>query len=188
MGPQIFVHSNFNFVGKRHFFIGLSLTLLAISILAIVTHGFNYSVEFTGGAQLEVNFNESGKMPTQAPTIDTVRKALEDGGIPQPNVVTVGADSEHDYLIRVQQLGGDTLGEEIKNALVKTFGAEKVTYYAFDKETRDSAAVSIEDPAVTADSLRKMLESSDAHRHHRSRQRGTRRSRRRRQPLRARQL
>ena len=60
MGPQIFVNANYNFVGKRHLFIGISLTLLAISILAIVTHGFAYSVEFTGGALREVNFIESG--------------------------------------------------------------------------------------------------------------------------------
>src|SRR3954463_1867126 len=102
MGPQIFINSNYNFVGKRHLFIGISLTLLVLSVLAIWTYGFNYSVEFTGGAQLEVNFNETGTTPKEPPTIDAVRASLESAGIHQPNVVTVGADSDHDFLIRVQ--------------------------------------------------------------------------------------
>ena len=162
MGPQIFINSNYNFVGKRHLFIGISLTLLVLSILAIWTYGFNYSVEFTGGAQLEVNFNESGTTPKEPPTIDAVRASLEAAGIHQPNVVTVGADSDHDFLIRVQQLGGESLGAEIQGALVKKFGADKITYYAFDKETRDDAKVAIDDAALTPEALRTALESSDA--------------------------
>ncbi len=162
MGPQIFVNSNFNFVGRRHMFLGISLTLLVLSMISVAVYGFNYSVEFTGGAQLEVNFNETGKTPTDSPTIDTVRAALEAGGIHQPNVVTVGAESEHDYLIRVQQIGGETLGDEIKNALLAHYTADKVSYYSFDKETRDSAQVKIEDPSVNADGLKSMLEGTTA--------------------------
>src|SRR6185295_11515283 len=131
-----FVNANYNFVGRRHFFIGLSLSLLALSILAIATHGFSYSVEFLGGAQLEVNFNETGKTPTAAADIDTVRKALEAGGVHQASVVTIGADTDHDFLIRVEQAGGEELEGNLRSALIAAFGETKVTGYSFDKQTR----------------------------------------------------
>ena len=102
MGPEIFVHTNYDFVGKRFFFIGLSLLILAISGFSIFTRGFNYGVEFTGGAQLEVNFNETGTTPKIPATLVEVRNALESNGIHGASVVTVNAAAEHDFLIRVQ--------------------------------------------------------------------------------------
>jgi preprotein translocase subunit SecF len=162
VGPEIFVHTNYNFVGKRHFFVAASLVILALSATSIFTKGFNYGVEFTGGAQLEVNFNEAGTLPKTPPSLDNVRQALEAVGIHGANVVTVGAPAEHDFLIRVQSNtaeGGENVGDEIRSAIVKKFGEDKVTKFNFDKETRDSAHAYIDDPNVTADDIKAALAS-----------------------------
>src|SRR5437763_1596825 len=126
MGPEIFVHTNYDFVGKRHFFIGLSLTILGLSALSIFTKGFNYGVEFTGGSQLEINFNEKmdadhPALPGDEPSIEKVRAALDKGGVPNASVVTTGPAQDHDFLIRVQSTtgGSEHLGDDLRDAIVK---------------------------------------------------------------------
>lgn len=161
MGPEIFVHTNYDFVGKRHLFMGLSLSILAASLISIfAVRGFNFGVEFTGGAQIEANFKEdaSGKA---AANIDSVRAALEEHGVHGAQVQTVGAESEHDFLIRVQSQakGGEDVGDKIQKALTAKYG-DKLDYWAFDKETGDQAAIKIEDESVTADAVKTALEAA----------------------------
>lgn len=46
---------NADFVGKRKYFIALSLVLIAVSLVFFFTKGFNFGVDFTGG--MEVSFS-----------------------------------------------------------------------------------------------------------------------------------
>ena len=43
-----------DFVGKRKMFITLSLLLIVLSIVVMLTKGFNLGVEFTGGSEIIV--------------------------------------------------------------------------------------------------------------------------------------
>ncbi|KHC90693.1 protein-export membrane protein SecF [Thermotoga sp. Mc24] len=45
-----------DFMGKSKIFIAISLILIAISIVSILTRGFNFGVEFTGGSEIIVRF------------------------------------------------------------------------------------------------------------------------------------
>lgn len=45
-----------DFMGKSKIFITISLILIAISIVSIFTRGFNFGVEFTGGSEIIVRF------------------------------------------------------------------------------------------------------------------------------------
>ena len=45
-----------DFMGKSKIFITISLILIAISIVSIFTKGFNFGVEFTGGSEIIVRF------------------------------------------------------------------------------------------------------------------------------------
>jgi len=169
MGPEIFVHTNYDFVGKRHFFIGLSLSILAVSALSIFTKGFNYGVEFTGGSQLEINFNEKTDadhpaLPKKEPTIADVRSAI-DPVAPGASVVTTGAAADHDFLIRVQSTtgGSEHLGDDIREAIVGKFGEPKISYWGgLDPETRDSVKFTLDDPNATPDDVKAALAAAPA--------------------------
>ncbi len=42
----------FDFIGKRKVFIGISFILILVSIISIITKGFNFGVEFMGGSEI----------------------------------------------------------------------------------------------------------------------------------------
>lgn len=47
-----------NFVGPRYIFIGISLTVIALSIVFILVRGFNFGVDFAGGTMITASFNK----------------------------------------------------------------------------------------------------------------------------------
>ncbi len=110
------------------------VVFLVPALILIPLRGFNYSIEFTGGTQLELRF-------TQAPPIADVRSALEASGHGDAEIATFG--SPNDLLIRAQETrqvealsaGAESVARDIETALRSRFGAE-----AF--EVMNTAAVS----------------------------------------------
>ncbi len=155
MGPQLLVNANFDFVGKRNLFLGASAVLVGVSLVSLATRGLNYGVEFTGGAQLEVDFTGSAE-------IDAVRGAVQEAGIEGALVTTIGSAEDHAFLIRVQSSsrGGEDLGSKMKQALVAKYGEDKVTYFAFDAEARDSATARVEQ-TVSAEEVKAVFNQPD---------------------------
>ena len=91
----------FDFMGKRWYFIGLSGALLVLSIISFFYPGPKLGTDFKGGTEIEVAFlGPEGSMSG-----GTVREAVESIGFPDPDVVTV-TDATHTnrFLIRVQQV------------------------------------------------------------------------------------
>ncbi len=102
----------FDFMGKRWYFIGLSGTLLLLSIIAFFYPGPKLGTDFKGGTEVEVSFlGPEGSMNG-----GTVRNAVESIGFADPDVVTV-TDASHPnhFLIRVQQV--TVLTEDQKAAI-----------------------------------------------------------------------
>jgi preprotein translocase subunit SecF len=91
--------TKFDFVGKRHIAVVLSIVVnLAVILWALpAIHGLNFGVDFAGGTEMEVRFDK---------TVDpaAIRKAVEDLGFKDASVQTYGADSEHTYLVRVGRI------------------------------------------------------------------------------------
>ncbi|MGB9667376.1 MAG: protein translocase subunit SecF [Thermosulfidibacteraceae bacterium] len=92
----------FDFIGKRKFFMTISLILTAISVFFMVynkvTTGsvFNYGVDFTGGTVIQINLGEKAD-------IGEVRKKLETTGIKGITVQSFGNDM--DILVRIPEVG-----------------------------------------------------------------------------------
>lgn len=61
---------NIDFVGKRSFFIYLSIALILFSVIVIFVKGFNLGVDFSGGSEIIVSFDKSY-------TIDELRNGLQ---------------------------------------------------------------------------------------------------------------
>ncbi len=67
---EIFKRTNFDFLGKKWPFIWLSLALTLIGVISLIVKGGpKYGIDFTGGAQMEINFK-------QRPSAEAVRSAL----------------------------------------------------------------------------------------------------------------
>ncbi|WP_369814738.1 protein translocase subunit SecF [Microbulbifer sp. ZGT114] len=65
----------------------VSIVLLLAAIAALVLNGLKFGLDFTGGTQIEVGYE-------QAPGIEDVRKQLVDAGYEGASVVRFGSDSE----------------------------------------------------------------------------------------------
>ena len=108
--------TNFDFMGKRMIASGVSGCLLVVSIVALVFFGLNRGLDFTGGALVEVGFDD--------PVVpQDVRQRLEGAGFLQAVVQNFGSETE--VLIRVPpQTGVDqsTVGDDILALLRDTYG------------------------------------------------------------------
>ncbi len=107
--------TKFDFVGKRHIAVTLSLIANLAVIGWAIFHGLNFGVDFAGGTEMEVKFQQS---------VDpaAIRKGVEDLGFKDASVQTYGADSEHTYLIRVGRIALMTQ-EDVKR-VVEAVGAK----------------------------------------------------------------
>jgi preprotein translocase subunit SecF len=91
---QILKSSNFDFMKYRNPVLIASVVVVAISIVLIVTPGPKMGIEFTGGTELQVRFSET-------PNVAAIRKALEDAGLENRTVTTIGQPEENEIYIRL---------------------------------------------------------------------------------------
>jgi len=67
---ELFKNTQFDFLGKKWPFIGLSLLLTAAGWISIARHGILYGIDFKGGAEIKLRF-------AQEPPVQKIRSALE---------------------------------------------------------------------------------------------------------------
>jgi len=93
---QILANPNFDFLGKRRLFIGLSVLMaLAGMVSLILKGGPRYGIDFRGGTVVQVKFQQS-------PNLDKIRNALQQKGLggstlqpydrPELNQVLIGLE------------------------------------------------------------------------------------------------
>lgn len=108
------------FIKYRYFFMAISIVLFIGAIVVIATKGFNYGIDFEGGAKLAYQF-------TAPVTEGEVREALAETPYAQASVVRFGEASEHRMSIKISLPEQHAkIGEGITAALEKTFGAGQV--------------------------------------------------------------
>ncbi len=127
---NIFVNANYDFMGKRKVFYAISGLLIAAGIASMVTNGFNWGVDFSGGRTYVVKFAE----PVD---VEVVRGALEsrfvdDNGVKStPNVKTYGSKSQlkitTNFLINQPDTAADNRVEASLRDGLATFGGYEIT-------------------------------------------------------------
>ncbi|HKX26469.1 MAG TPA: protein translocase subunit SecF [Blastocatellia bacterium] len=164
---EIFKHANYDFFGKKWYFIGLSWGLILVGALSVCyrafdgkdyTHPFNMGVDFAGGTLATVRFKEK-------PNFDRLRRELEAQGIEgtkislQPVGDQIGQAPSNEVLVRLPTMlntappteasgaTGDTdIGKQKILAALKTFN---------DPATKDKIDIN----TIGSDNLRIQLNS-----------------------------
>jgi preprotein translocase subunit SecF len=100
---------SYDFIGHRRRWYTLSAILIGIAIISLVARGLDFGIEFRGGADF--------KAPTQvtAQTVDSMREALRNSGVPELDEATVNTIGENQ--VRVQTRTLDATEEVPKSAL-----------------------------------------------------------------------
>lgn len=94
----------FDFMGKRRIAMIFSALLLIISIASLATRGLNFGLDFTGGAQIELGFE-------QPANVEEIRSMLQDEGYKDVDVQFFGTST--DVLIRMQEDNNPELGQQV---------------------------------------------------------------------------
>lgn len=85
----------YDFLKRRHLWANVSWAAAAISILLFVVKGPNYSIDFTGGTEVEVTFDQ----PTN---VEDVRRALKPAGVGDDAIQEIGDGKSSRFLFRMQ--------------------------------------------------------------------------------------
>jgi preprotein translocase subunit SecF len=110
---------HYDFRSKAKYFVALSVFLIVAGIAVIAAGRMKYGVEFEGGTQLIVQFQ-------QAPEVDKVREAVNRVA-PGAVIQTYGNPDSHKVLIRI---AGDATGAELDAEARKALAALAESYAA----------------------------------------------------------
>ncbi len=102
----------FDFVANIGLFGGISVLLVVLSLVYISVRGINYGIDFKGGTEMQVKFNQNIH-------IDEIRKAVENMNLGEVGVQGFGEGNE--YIIRFQGEKGAT-DKETNEKLVTSIG------------------------------------------------------------------
>jgi preprotein translocase subunit SecF len=113
---EILKNPHFDFLGKTRYFVAASLLIILAGIGYIAKYHLHYGVEFSGGTQLILKFQNP-------PKVDRIRDAVGEQA-PGAVIQTYGDSSKNQVLIR---LAGDLQGE-VENAGRPVLDALKTSY------------------------------------------------------------
>ncbi|WP_309670918.1 protein translocase subunit SecF [Gemmatimonas sp.] len=124
---RIFHNTKFEFVKHWRIAAGLTVAFIAAGLVTFaITGGVNYSIEFTGGTLMQVQFK-------QAPDVAVVRSTLDKAGISGSEIQQFGTATEYtirargEKQVEAQAAGAEGISKSIATALEQQFGAGNVT-------------------------------------------------------------
>lgn len=115
MSPtQVFKELNIDFMGKRRIAAIGSSAILVVCLLSMLVRGFNFGLDFTGGAVIELGYEKPVEVADIAAT-------LTDGGFERAVVQYFG--SRQDILIRLAPQAGEATSAEVSDKLFQRLSA-----------------------------------------------------------------
>jgi preprotein translocase subunit SecF len=90
---ELFHEPQIDWMGKKWYFIGLSMPLLLAGWISIAVHrGFVYGIDFRGGTEVTVKF-------AQEPNLDAIRKQLDQQNLKGATLQRMGAVAAHEVIV-----------------------------------------------------------------------------------------
>ncbi len=131
-----FKNVNINFIGMRKFFYGLSIIFIVIGLFSLFTRGLNQGVDFTGGRNYLVRFEQD----VNTNKIQSMLKNVYDDA---PEVKTFGEENQvkitTKYMIDSDDPNADDIVEEMLYEGIKPLLGEGTTYDDFKENHRMSS-------------------------------------------------
>jgi preprotein translocase subunit SecF len=136
---------NIDFLKISKPFVWASTFFVVASIVLLFTKGLNYGIDFTGGAEVQV------EVPKEWDTAK-LRETLVAGGLTEPTVVRIEDSSKQEFLIKSQVKDSSTtnVGEQVEKILTAAIPAGQFQILKVDvvgpqagEELRYSAIISV---------------------------------------------
>ncbi len=136
---EIFKNPNYDFLGWKWVFIGLSLVLSISGQISLLTKGGPaYGIDFRGGTLVYVKLKDT-------PDLERLRGALKSHGLGDSTIQRYGPETNNEIIIGVDQKGQqgeavDTSKVKIVETLRATFSAEQQSKVDVNNVGRDAIA------------------------------------------------
>ena len=120
---RIFHDTHYDFIRWWKTAVILTAIFVVAGIGSLVVKGINYSIDFTGGTLMQLEFK-------QPPNVAEIRGAVEASGVNNPEVQQFGSDRE--FTVRAQDhrdvtaqgAGAESVAKVIEGSLRQKFGAD----------------------------------------------------------------
>jgi preprotein translocase subunit SecF len=147
---EFFHEPNIDWMGRKWYFISVSLVLLAAGLVSIaIHHGLLYGIEFRSGTQVTVKFSK-------APNLGKIRGELAKENWRGASIQRIGLSSEHSVMIELPLEKGATGGAALdtgKAAIVKALTAVYGGSSPGKADLNNATAKTVEDHLLVADPL-----------------------------------
>jgi len=122
---RFFGKTSIDFMGKRYIWYAVSATVIAAGMLSLIVKGVNYGIDFLGGTEIVVRFQNNVD-------VGDIRTAMDKAGFTKAEIKTFGSD--RDILIRTPEQGeGTIVGDRIRGGLQAQFPTNPFVVQKEDK-------------------------------------------------------
>ncbi len=144
---QIFEHINFDFLGKRKIFYGVSITLFLLGLINIIFRGLVFGIDFKGGSEIVLEFNK----PI---SISEIRKDVETLGLGNIELKTFGSERGILFKTELQELP-----KQMFPVVIKSINDEiQKTYPGLNAKIIDTTATSVTYQFPNADTTNRIVD------------------------------
>jgi preprotein translocase subunit SecF len=110
--------SNIDFVAMFKFAGSISLALLIGTIVLFFTKGVNYGIDFRGGVEMQVKFQETIDMAE-------LRAALNERQVPLSQLQSLGSPEQNEFIFKLDSDGDlNAVSNLVANSLSEIYGAD----------------------------------------------------------------
>jgi preprotein translocase subunit SecF len=109
---RFFANANYDFIGVRKYAYAVTAMVMIPGLLLIAFTGLNYSIEFTGGALVQITSTGA-----QALNAGQIRSALDEGGLKGAEIQNFGTDREFVVRARLSEHAAGTQEEAQRTSL-----------------------------------------------------------------------
>ncbi len=146
---ELFKQTSINWLGKKWWFLSISVALLLIGVAAyFLRGGFAFGIDFTGGTIINIKFN-------QTPNLDRIRDSLKSSSVTPPTIQRYDLPGKNTVQVRMQT----ALGAEQDDMASSQDQLVAQLRKSFDPEHVGSPLVDFNN--VGLDTLNKYLLSAD---------------------------
>ncbi len=154
---EFFHEPKIDWMGKKWYFIGCSLVLLAAGVVSVILKGgLTYGIDFRGGTLVYVKFSKS-------PDVDGLRRQLDKEKLGEITIQRYGSSSDNEVIIGLD-LGNQASSEALDSGKRHIVAALSALYGAAPEGKADfnnAGAQAVADRMVVADPLRVASKGSE---------------------------
>lgn len=114
------IKKNIDYVGMFKYAGVLSLLLVLGTIVMFFTKGLNYGVDFRGGVEVQVKFNQKVEL-------GELREVLTENKVPMSQLQSIGDESQNEFLLKLESDKGDlnAVSAQVTSVLSSKYGEGK---------------------------------------------------------------